>query len=103
MLIASVLREFTDVTETDLICWINRGWVRPDDEPAGWRFQDIDLARIRLIRDLSRDMEVADDTIPLILSLLDQVYGLRDSMDALRRAVAAQPDHVRRAILGSIA
>jgi chaperone modulatory protein CbpM len=40
--------------------------------------------------------------MPLVLSLLDQVYTLRGQMMAVARAVEGQPDSVRAAILAAI-
>ncbi len=53
---------------------------------------------MRLIHDLRRGMDVGEDTIPLVLSLLDQVYELRAQLKALLRAVDAQPEEMRLAI-----
>jgi chaperone modulatory protein CbpM len=36
--------------------------------------------------------------MPVVLRLLDQVYGLRRRLNALRAAVEAQPEDVRRAL-----
>ncbi|MEA2738478.1 MAG: chaperone modulatory protein CbpM, partial [Acetobacteraceae bacterium] len=67
-----------------------------------WVFQEIDVARVRLIRDFSTTMEVPEETMPLVLSLLDQVYTLRGQMRAVARAVEGQPEAVRAAILAAI-
>jgi chaperone modulatory protein CbpM len=106
MQITSVIALFADppgqVTEPDLIAWVERGWVRPDQAQSGLVFHEIDVARIRLIRDLRVAMHIEDDTIPMILSLLDQVYDLRSGLHAILRAVDAQPEPVRKAILSAI-
>ena len=52
-----------------------------------------------LICDLRHDLAVEEETIPLVLSLLDQIYGLRRQMNALTAALRQQPDDVRNAIL----
>ena len=57
---------------------------------------------MRLIHDLRRDMEVGEDAIPLVLSLLDQVYELRSRLRSMMRAVETQPRDVQRAILTAI-
>lgn len=88
--------------EPELIAWIERGWVRPERTGADPVFHDIDIARIRLIHDLRGAMRIEDETIPLVLSLLDQVYDLRSGLRAMLRAVEAQPDPVRQAILNAI-
>ncbi len=41
--------------------------------------------------------------MPIVLSLLDQVYGLRYRLGAVGAAIEAQPEPVRRAIAQSLA
>ena len=58
-------------------------------EPA---FSELDVARVRLICDLRHDLAVEEETVPLVLSLLDQVYALRRQMSALtERGAASSP------------
>jgi chaperone modulatory protein CbpM len=102
MQLSAVVALFADLREAELVAWIERGWVRPVPDDAGWVFQEIDVARVRLIHDLRRGMEVQEDVIPLVLSLLDQVYDLRARLRAVLRAVEAQPEDVRGPILASI-
>jgi chaperone modulatory protein CbpM len=68
-----------------LEAWIAEEWLVPGgttDEPA---FTDADVARAALIRDLRHELEVNDPGIGVILSLLDQVHGLRRTLaDVLR-------------------
>jgi chaperone modulatory protein CbpM len=40
--------------------------------------------------------------MPLVLSLLDQIYTLRRQMNALTGAIGQQPEDVRRAILSRL-
>jgi chaperone modulatory protein CbpM len=97
--ISAVVALFADLPEPELVAWIERGWVRPDPAETGWAFHEIDVARVRLIYDLHRGMSVQEDTIPLVLSLLDQVYDLRDRLRTVARAIEAQPEPVRGPIL----
>jgi chaperone modulatory protein CbpM len=46
-------------------------------------FSDVDLARAQLIRDLREDLGVNDEGVAVILHLLDQMHGLRGSMQGL--------------------
>jgi len=91
------------VDRVELHRWVELGWVVPEG-PAGERqaepvFSDIDVARVRLICDLRHDLAVEEETIPLVLSLLDQLYALRRQMKALTGALQRQPEDVRRAIV----
>jgi chaperone modulatory protein CbpM len=106
MRLTAVVALFADppdvLTEPELTAWVERGWIRPEPADGGPVFHDIDIARVRLIRDLRTAMRIEDETIPVILSLLDQVYDLRAGLHAVLRAIESQPDPVRQAILTSI-
>lgn len=67
----------------DLQRWIDNAWVRPDGGPGQYRFHDIDVARLRLILQLRDDMGLDEGTMPVVLSLLDQLYETRRQMRRL--------------------
>ncbi|MFL5251973.1 MAG: chaperone modulator CbpM [Rhodopila sp.] len=102
MRIASVLALFPDLRETEIVTWVERGWVRPAQQGDEWTFEEIDVARVRLVHDLRYTMAVAEETMPLVLSLLDQVYDLRHRMRAIARAMETQDEQVRSAILAAL-
>ena len=63
-----------------LQAWIAAGWLAtPETEPES-AFSEVDLARAQLIRDLRDDFGVNDEGISVILHLIDQMHGLRRSM-----------------------
>jgi chaperone modulatory protein CbpM len=47
-------------------------------------------------------MDVGEDAIPLVLSLLDQVYELRSTLKTVLRILEAQPADVRTAVLEAL-
>lgn len=75
--------------------WVRAGWVAPAAGDAGPMYDELDLARIQLLSQLRRDLDVPEEAMPLVLSLLDQVHGLRRELRTLAQAVEAQPDPVR--------
>ena len=88
------------VDRVELTHWVELGWVQPQAETGAEPvFSDLDVARVCLICDLRRDLAVEEETMPLVLSLLDQLYALRRQMKVLTGAVQRQPDDVREAIL----
>jgi chaperone modulatory protein CbpM len=88
------------VDRVEIHSWVERGWVRPERQRGGEPlFSELDVARLCLICDLRHDLAVDEDTVPVVLSLLDQVYTLRRQLGALTDAVQQQPEDVRRAIL----
>jgi chaperone modulatory protein CbpM len=90
---------FPDLEVTELSIWIEHRWVQPDiGESGGWAFREIDVARVRLIYDLRRRLDVAEETVPLVLSLLDQLYDLRCTVKAMTQALKDQAPEVQAAV-----
>ena len=83
----------------DLRFWVREGWVKPAESERGPIFDDLDIARVRLLCDLRKDMSLPSEAVPVVLSLLDQIHGLRRELRDLAGAVDAQPDDVRHAII----
>jgi chaperone modulatory protein CbpM len=110
MRITSVVALFADLPEAELTSWVARGWVQPDQgapdqgahDAGAWEFHEIDVARVRLIHDLRQSMEIGEETMPLVLSLLDQIYTLRGTMRDLLRALETQPPDVRTSVLAAL-
>ena len=86
------------LTARQLRLWVGKGWVRPSGGQTGPEFDELDLARIRLIRQLRHDMKVNIEALPIVLSLIDQVYDLRRELRNLALAVEAQPGHIKSEI-----
>jgi chaperone modulatory protein CbpM len=66
-----------------LEAWIATGWIIPPQTEPELAFSDVDLARAQLIRDLRDDLGVNDEGVSVILHLVDQMHGLRRSMQQL--------------------
>ncbi len=99
--LAEVVAELGLAGEAEVLRWVEADCVRPDPSPdGGRRFRRVDVARLRLIGELDRDLALDPDAIPVVLGLLDQVYDLRRRARALARAVADEPEEVRRRVLG---
>ena len=71
----------------DVTRWVARAWVRPRRQDGEWRFEDIDIARVRLIVTLRDEMRMDEGALPVVLSLLDQLHAARRDMQALRQAI----------------
>lgn len=87
---------------SDLEAWIREELVAPQWEAGAPRFTDLECARIRLICTLHYDLEVEVDTLPVVLSLVDQLYNTRQRLLSLTAAVAAQDQTVQAAIIAAI-
>ena len=86
-------------TVRDLRLWVREGWVRPAVGGSGPVFDDLDIARIRLLCDLCKDMSIPRETMPAILSLIDRLHQTRRELHRLARAVHEQPEEVRQSVM----
>ena len=66
--------------------WIAAGWVKPRESGAGFLFDEADVARTHLLCDLSFDMELHDEELAIVLSLIDRLNGTRTMLQALTAA-----------------
>jgi chaperone modulatory protein CbpM len=98
----SLLQEIGALDAAELRMWIDSGWVRPEGEAGNWLFREVDVARVRLIVEIRHDLAIDAEAVPVVLSLLDQLYGLRRELGALCGAVAAQPEATRQAIAAAL-
>jgi chaperone modulatory protein CbpM len=88
----------------DLDRWIANQWVRPDGDADHLMFEEIDVARVRLIRELRDELEINEAALPVVLSLLDQLYDLRRRMNAVRDALSqAAPEDIRQSVARHLA
>lgn len=69
--------------------------VTPVVTPQGHAFTDVDVARLQLLCDLSEVYDLPEDTLGMVMSLIDQLNTARGDMRALMQAVATEPDEVR--------
>ena len=67
----------------------------PQQDGDGLRFDESDVVRVRLICELHYELWIEEDSMSVVLSLLDQLYTTRRSLRALLSAVEAQPEDVR--------
>ncbi len=79
--------------------FIARGWVRPVRDETDYIFDDMDVARIRLVCELHIEMKFEFDAVDIILSLMDQLYESRARLDRVAKALENQPSAVRNSVL----
>jgi chaperone modulatory protein CbpM len=81
------------LTEADLRHWLEQDFVRPARQGGEPAFREIDIARVRLIRELHTDLDVDEPTLPLVLSLLDQLYATRRQLRLVLEALDPPTRH----------
>jgi chaperone modulatory protein CbpM len=93
-LIASVPR----LTRTRLTAFVAAEVIVPVGSEHGPVFHQIDRARAALACDLAEDFDLHEDALCMVLSLLDQLHGVRGELRAVLGAVESEPTEVRRRI-----
>ena len=88
--IQTVCQAVPGLDEPTLRRWLEQDWVRPGHAGGEPEFEDIDVARVRLIVELHTELEVEEPTLPLVLSLLDQLYATRQQLRAVLDGLDAQ-------------
>lgn len=87
-----VLRVVEGLTITRLRICVEEEWIRPSQSLGagdGDRvFDELDVARLRLISELLDDLAVNHDAVPIILSLIDQTHGLNRRIRAFQDVVS---------------
>ena len=82
--------------------WIREDLVTPQHDAERFNFTEMECARIRLICSLHYDIEVDADTLPVVLSLMDELYDTRQRLLSLSAAIAAQDESIQAAILAAM-
>ena len=101
-----LLRLHGRLTTVHVERWVARGLLRPALRPAGgsesWTFEQVDVARARLLAELVDDIGLDDDTVEAVIALIDQVHTLRGQLSLLAQAIAEQPPATREAIAAAL-
>jgi chaperone modulatory protein CbpM len=82
-----LIAQIDGLDQNDLVRWIANEWVKPDVEDGRYVFHAIDIARVHLIYELREDLDVNESTLPIVLSLLDQLYDLRRHLRTIDNAI----------------
>ncbi|MDP1668341.1 chaperone modulator CbpM [Phaeovulum sp.] len=86
------------LTRSQLVAFVEAEVVVPERTEAGFMFRQIDLARMELLCELCEQFDLADDALGMVISLVDQMHGLRGELRAVLAAIDAEPDEVRARI-----
>ena len=82
--------------------WVARGLLRPIGAIDAWTFEQVDVARVRLLAELASDIGLDDDTMEALVGLVDQIHTLRSQLSLLGQAIAEQPPETREAIAAAL-
>ncbi len=90
-----VVARVEGLTVTRLRSFVSAHCLAPREQDGRLAFAEADVARARLLAELGRDFELDEEAAALVISLVDQIHGLRRRLRDLGEALAAEPDEVR--------
>ncbi|MGC1865740.1 MAG: hypothetical protein WA720_06140, partial [Pseudolabrys sp.] len=102
MRIDDLVGAISSLQRSDLEAWIREELVVPRQEGETLLFTDMECARVRLICTLHYELEIDAGTLPVVLSLVDQLYDTRQRLLSLTAAVTAQDENVQSAIIAAM-
>jgi chaperone modulatory protein CbpM len=85
------------LTVTRLRVWVAQGWIKPADT-AAQSFSEADLARAALITNLEDELGFAEEDVPVLLNLIDQIHGLRSELMGLLDVLDELPPEMRATV-----
>ena len=99
--LGDVIAEFR-LDRDELLLWIERRWILPVSQDGDYVFAEADIARVQMIADLRHDLDIDEDAMPVVLDLLDKLYGVRRQMRELLSAIDELPETQRAMLLRRI-
>jgi chaperone modulatory protein CbpM len=85
------------LTVTRLRVWVAQGWIKPAGETTQ-NYSEADLARAALICNLEDELGFAEEDVPVLLNLIDQIHGLRAELKGLVEALDELPPDIRATV-----
>ncbi|MBC7739010.1 MAG: hypothetical protein H7245_17760 [Candidatus Saccharibacteria bacterium] len=86
----------------DLDRWIGAALLTPDlAEGEAW-FTQSDQVRVQLLQTLKYTLEIEEATLPVVVSLIDQLYETRARLRLLAGVVAGLEPAVRDGIMAAV-
>ncbi len=93
-----VVAEVNGLTVVQLRAFVAAECLTPAERDGRMAFVEADVARARLLAELASDFELDADAAGLVVSLIDQIHGLRRQLRALGEAVADEDAAARARI-----
>jgi chaperone modulatory protein CbpM len=98
-----IVEAIAELRRSDLDAWLSEKLIFAQEREGEPIFSAMECARIRLICTLRYGLEIDPETLPVVLSLVDQLYQTRQRLLSLAAAVAAQGESVQAAVIAALA
>ncbi len=94
-----LIEAITRLTSDRLTEYLAAEIVIPEQSDQGVVYHSIDVARLELACELHEQYDMEADALSMMISLIDQIHGLRAELREVLNAVEAQPDPVRQQLI----
>ncbi len=94
-----LIETITRLTSDRLTEYLAAEIVIPEQSGDGVVYHSIDVARLELACELHEQYEMEADALSMMISLIDQMHGLRAELREVLNAVEAQPEPVRQNLI----
>jgi len=94
-----LIATITRLTSDRLTEYLAAEIVIPEQSEQGMVYHSIDVARLELACELHEQYDMEADALSMMISLIDQMHGLRAELREVLNAVAAQPEPVRQQLI----
>jgi chaperone modulatory protein CbpM len=84
------------LTRARLIAFVQAEIVWPVQGERGPVYRQVDVARLQLLHDLTDQFEMSDDTLAVVIALIDQLHEVRADLRSVLRAITDEPVEVRQ-------
>ena len=97
-----VIASVTRLTSARLTEYLAAEIVIPEQTDQGLIYHSLDVARLELACELHDQYEMEADALSMMISLIDQMHGLRAELREVLNAVEAQPEPIRKTLIERI-
>ncbi len=94
-----LIETITRLTSDRLTEYLAAEIVIPEQSDQGLVYHSIDVARLELACELHDQYDMEADALSMVISLIDQMHGLRAELREVLNAVEAQPEPVRKQLI----
>ena len=93
-----VVAQIQGMTVARLRAFVAADCVAPVEQDGRLGFREADVARLQLLEELVDDFELDPDAAAIVVSLIDQIHGLRAELKGLLDALEDLPPDLRATV-----
>ncbi|CTQ31881.1 hypothetical protein [Jannaschia rubra] len=90
------------LTPDRLLSYVHLSILSPVQTDAGPAYREIDIKRVTLLCELTDDLDLDDNALVIVMSLLDQLHGTRARLDTVMRVLSDEPPEIKGRIAGRL-